>query len=75
MSEQDRRILLGRIRGAHGIRGEVVIDSFASEPSDIAAYGPLATEDGRELAIKVLRVTTKGVIAGALRRSRPPAGG
>jgi 16S rRNA processing protein RimM len=63
MSEEDRRILLGRITGAHGIRGEVVIDSFASEPADIAAYGPLATQDGRALDIKVVRVTTKGVIA------------
>ena len=64
MSEQDRRILLGRIKAAHGVRGDVVIESYTDEPRDIAAYGPLATEDGaRRLEISIARVTPKGVIA------------
>lgn len=63
MSQQDRRILMGRITGAHGIRGDVVIHSFASEPGDIAGYAPLLTEDGRELRIKIVRTTAKGLIA------------
>jgi 16S rRNA processing protein RimM len=60
MSGNPRRILLGRIVSAHGIRGEVVIDSFTGAPEDIAAYGPLDTEDGRKLAIKLVRTTPKG---------------
>jgi len=58
------RILLGRIIGAHGIRGEVVIHAFTGAPEDIAAYGPLADESGaRAFAIESVRVTTKGVVA------------
>jgi 16S rRNA processing protein RimM len=57
------RVLLGRIATAHGIRGEVVIDSYAADPGDIGAYGPLMTDEGREIAIASVRVTPKGVIA------------
>jgi 16S rRNA processing protein RimM len=60
MSGNPRRILLGRIVSAHGIRGEVVIDSFTGAAEDISAYGPLATEDGRKLDIKLVRTTPKG---------------
>jgi 16S rRNA processing protein RimM len=59
-----RRILLGRIARAHGIRGEVLIESYAGAPEDIAAYGPLSEEGGtRRFALEVVRVTAKGVIA------------
>ena len=60
MSGNPRRILLGRIVSAHGIRGEVVIDSFTGAAEDITAYGPLVTEDGRKLDIKLVRTTPKG---------------
>ena len=64
MSEDSRSILLGRITGAHGIRGDVVIESFTQEPGDIASYGPLASEDGaRQFELTVTRVTPRGVIA------------
>jgi len=64
MNENGQRILLGRIAGAHGIRGDIVIDSYTGEAGDIAAYGPLETEDGRRhLDVSVVRVTPKGVIA------------
>ena len=64
MTEKAQRILLGRIVGAHGIRGDVVIDSYAGEPGNIGAYGPLSSEDGsKQLTIKVIRVTPKGVVA------------
>ncbi len=58
------RILLGRIAGAHGIRGEVLIKTYTEAPENIGAYGPLADESGaRSFKIKVVRVTPKGVIA------------
>jgi len=64
MSKQDRRVLLGRITAPHGIRGEVVIESYAGQPQDVAAYGPLENEDAtRQFDVTVVRVTTKGVIA------------
>jgi len=40
------RVLLGRITGAHALKGEVKIAAFTAEPADIAAYGPLTTADG-----------------------------
>jgi 16S rRNA processing protein RimM len=58
------KVLLGRITGAHGIRGDVTVASWAGVPEDIAAYGPLSSSDGRRLfTLKVVRVTPKGVIA------------
>jgi 16S rRNA processing protein RimM len=64
MTKQAQRVLLGRIVAAHGIRGDVVIDSYTAEPSDIGAYGPLFSADGgKQLDIKVVRVTPKGVVA------------
>jgi 16S rRNA processing protein RimM len=35
------RVLMGVLTGAHGIKGEVRLKSFAAEPRAIAAYGPL----------------------------------
>ena len=64
MIDKAQRVLLGRIVTAHGIRGDVVIDSYTAEPSDIGAYGPLSSSDGgKQLDIKVVRVTPKGVVA------------
>jgi 16S rRNA processing protein RimM len=54
---------LGRIAGAHGIRGEVLIKAFTARPEDIAAYGPLDAGAGRALQIETARVTPKGVVA------------
>lgn len=63
MSGADK-ILLGRITGAHGIRGEVVVHSYAQVAKDVAAYGPLADKAGaRAFALKIVRVTPNGVIA------------
>jgi 16S rRNA processing protein RimM len=42
-------ICIGAIAGSFGVSGEVRLKSFCSEPTDIAAYGPLSTEDGSRL--------------------------
>jgi 16S rRNA processing protein RimM len=61
---QPARILLGRIAGAHGIRGEVVIHAYTQAPENIGAYGALIDAGAaRQFKIKVVRVTPKGVIA------------
>ena len=58
------RILLGRIVAAHGIRGDVLVKSYAGAPEAIGSYGPLAGADpGRSFKLRVIRVTAKGVIA------------
>ena len=49
------RVCLGQLGAAHGIRGEVRLHSFTSDPAAIANYGPLETEDGRVFEITSLR--------------------
>jgi 16S rRNA processing protein RimM len=49
------RVCLGQIGAAHGVRGEVRLRSFTSDPGAITAYGPLESEDGRVLEIESLR--------------------
>jgi 16S rRNA processing protein RimM len=62
--DKPARILLGRIAGAHGIRGEVLIQSYATLPESIAAYGPLGDADGRNtFTITRLKPTPRGVLA------------
>lgn len=57
-------VLLGHISGAHGIKGEVVIKSYAEVPENIAAYGSLSDEAGeRVFVIQSLRSSKKGLIA------------
>jgi 16S rRNA processing protein RimM len=64
MTEPSRPILLGRIAGAHGIRGEVLVYTYTGEPGAIASYGPLDEQGGpRRFRLKIVRLTPKGVIA------------
>jgi len=58
-----QRILLGRIAGAHGIRGEVLIRTFTARPEDIGTYGPLSDGGARWFKIDSARVTARGVVA------------
>ena len=63
MTKSDR-ILLGAIAGAHGIRGDVIVKSFAETPEGVASYGPLQSKDGkRQFTLTVRNVTPKGVVA------------
>jgi 16S rRNA processing protein RimM len=49
------RILLGVVAAAHGIKGEVKVKTFTQSPEGLGAYGPVSTEDGRQLEIAALR--------------------
>jgi 16S rRNA processing protein RimM len=54
-------ICIGSIAGSYGVQGEVRLKSFCAEPSDIASYGPLCTEDGsRSFTAKLTRPVTGG---------------
>jgi 16S rRNA processing protein RimM len=59
----DTLILLGRITGAHGIRGAVKLRSFTTDPKAIATYGALQTADGREIEILRMKPVPDGFIA------------
>ena len=58
------RVLLGRIAGAHGVRGEVVIYAYTATPEAIGTYGRLTGKDGRRsFELLGVRVTAKGIVA------------
>ncbi|PVA10137.1 16S rRNA processing protein RimM [Pelagivirga sediminicola] len=57
-------ICIGAIAGSFGVRGEVRLKSFAAQPEDIAAYGPLTTEDGaRSYDVTLTGQTKNGLTA------------
>ncbi|MCB5200021.1 ribosome maturation factor RimM [Loktanella sp. TSTF-M6] len=53
-------VIVGRIGGSFGVKGEVRIKSFCADPQAIADYTPLTTEDGRSFAQMVLTGQTNG---------------
>lgn len=58
-----KKILLGRITGAHGIKGEVMIRAYTETPQGLIDYGALDGGDGRRIVVTHARATNKGVIA------------
>jgi 16S rRNA processing protein RimM len=61
------RICIGAVGGAFGVRGEVRVKSFTAEPSDLAAYGPVETEDGKQaFTVTLTGQTTKGALIARL---------
>jgi 16S rRNA processing protein RimM len=57
------RICLGQIGAPHGVRGEVRLHSFTADPTAIASYGPLESEDGRIFEIESLRPAKHALVA------------
>jgi 16S rRNA processing protein RimM len=60
-----RLVLMGAILGAHGIKGEVKVKSFAARPAAIAEYGPLTdTRHKRSFELSVVGTgdAAKGVL-------------
>ncbi len=50
------KVCVARIGAAHGIRGEVKLWSFTENPTAVANYGPLETQDGtRRFEIEAMR--------------------
>ncbi len=49
------RVTVARIGAAHGIKGDVRVKPLTDDPTAVAAYGPLETDDGRRLEIETLR--------------------
>jgi 16S rRNA processing protein RimM len=60
--ERSRRVCVGVITGAQGVRGAVRIKSFTEIPEDVAGYGPVENEAGdRRFELRVLGAA-KGVL-------------
>jgi 16S rRNA processing protein RimM len=58
----EKRVLMGVITGAHGVRGLVRVKSFTAEPADLAAYGPLEDAQGEGRVELELVGAVKGVL-------------
>ncbi len=53
-------VCLGAIAGAHGVRGEVRVESFTANPADLTAYGPLSDETGMHRFVLTPRGSARG---------------
>jgi 16S rRNA processing protein RimM len=47
MSALKNPVLIARLGGAHGIRGEIRAQAFTDDPLDVGEYGPLQDRSGR----------------------------
>jgi 16S rRNA processing protein RimM len=56
------KICLGQVLGAHGVRGLVRVKPYTEEPSGVAAYGPVETEQGKRFEIEALNVVKDAVL-------------
>lgn len=60
--DPENRLCVGAISGSYGVKGEVRLKSFCAEPTAIADYGPLFTEDGaRSFSITLTRPVAGGL--------------
>lgn len=59
---RQRKLVMGVVTGAHGVRGLVRVKSFTAAPEDLTAYGPLTDASGA----KVYGLTVKGFVKGQL---------
>lgn len=76
--KEGQRILVGRFGAAHGVRGELRLQSFTQDPAAIARYGALSDASGtRRFEIKALRPVKDNIlvakIAGVSDRSAAEA--
>jgi 16S rRNA processing protein RimM len=74
MTEQadNRLILVGRVAGAFGVRGEVRITAFTEDPMALLGYRELRREDGSvALTLQSARPSKGGIIARTEQVSTP----
>jgi 16S rRNA processing protein RimM len=63
-ADQRTRICVARIGAAHGLRGEVRLNSFTADPTAVTRYGALSNADGtRDFEIETCRAAKGMLIA------------
>lgn len=50
------KVLLGEIVGVFGIKGWVKIKTFTQYPEDLTEYGPLETESGTKIDLRITQI-------------------
>ena len=64
MERRDRRVLLGRVIGVHGVRGGVKVESFTEPRGSILDYQPWTLRhDGAERRVGVRALVREGRVA------------
>lgn len=61
-----RRICVGAVAGAHGVRGAVRIKPFTETPRGVAAYGPVTDESGQQRFDVAVVGESKGTLLATL---------
>ncbi|MGL4280949.1 MAG: ribosome maturation factor RimM [Albidovulum sp.] len=61
-SDPKNLVLMGIFGAAVGLKGEVRLKSYTSDPVDIADYSPLLAKDGRSFVITSVRAANEVVI-------------
>jgi len=62
----DRKICVGMIAGAHGVRGLVRLRSFTDDPESIIMYGALSDERGKRTFKPAIKSRAKDFFVAAL---------
>lgn len=62
MAKPRNPVQLGVVGAAHGIKGEVRVKTFTTDPMALGGYGPLYTGDGRALEVAGIRPAKDVVI-------------
>jgi len=58
----EKRVCIGKIVAAHGIRGEVKVNSFTKNPADLDKYGAVENKDANKIFnIKVVGISSANV--------------
>ncbi|MDR1477169.1 MAG: ribosome maturation factor RimM [Rickettsiales bacterium] len=60
------RILVGKIVAPHGLKGEVKIRSFTTDPAALRGYAPLFDAGGREFVISLRGAPKDGIVIAAV---------
>ncbi len=63
---QQERVCIGAIAGVRGLKGEVRIKSFTADSGDVAAYGPVSTDDGDKTYQINVTAHAKGLVIARL---------
>src|SRR5512144_1109098 len=66
VQQESRRVCVGQIAGARGLKGEFFVRTFTADPHAIGAYGPLSNDAAdRVLQVRVLGATKNGLVVRA----------
>jgi 16S rRNA processing protein RimM len=66
MENTEKRICLGEIVAAHGIKGHVKIKTFTEIPERVGAYGPLYDDKNKTYIVHVMRPASEHAAIAAI---------